>query len=192
MDDVSNEIDKHVATMVNHVIDNGMQEDEYKEILEDDIFNRPSNCQALAPVECNTQVLDALKADANKADFRMKEVSKDIIKAATIVTKSLVVLDKIAQDGHPDVVHEVRMLNGALALLVNANHRNNLTRSFIIKREINQKYTHLCSDKVLLTRFLFGNDVSQSAKHIEESEKPKHTITTKKPFQNWKFSAGRV
>ena len=58
------------------------------------------------------------------------------LKAATIVTKSLTVLDKIVQDGHPDVAHKVHMLNGALALLGNANHRNNLTRRFIIKREI--------------------------------------------------------
>ena len=84
------------------------------------------------------------------------------------------------------------MLNGALALLGNANHRKNLTRRFIIKREINQKYAHLCSDKVPLIRFLIGDDVSQSAKHIEVSEKLKHKITTKKPFQNWKFSAGRI
>ena len=141
VDDVSDEIDKHIVTMVNHVFDNGMQKDEYKEILEDDIVKRPSNCQALALVECNTQMLDALKA---KVDFSMKEVSKDIIKAATLVTKSLMVLDKITQDGHPDVAHKVCMLNGALALVGNANHRNNLTRRFIIKHEINLKYAHLC------------------------------------------------
>ena len=52
----------------------------------------------------------------------MKEISKDIIKAATLVTKSLTVLDKIVQDGHQDVTNEVRMLNGVLALLGNANH----------------------------------------------------------------------
>ena len=95
----------------------------------------------------------------------MKEVSKDIIKAATIVTKWLTVLDKITQDGHPDVAHELHMLNGALTLLGNANHRNNLTHRFIIKREINQKYAHLCSEKVPLTRFLFGDDVSICQAH---------------------------
>ena len=33
VDDVSDEIDKHVATIVNHVFDSGMREDEFKEIL---------------------------------------------------------------------------------------------------------------------------------------------------------------
>ena len=44
---------------------------------------------------------------------------------------------------------------------------------------------------VPLTRFLFGDDVSQSTKPIEEPEKLKHKIT-KKPLQKWKFSARRV
>ncbi|XP_050706773.1 uncharacterized protein LOC126992160 [Eriocheir sinensis] len=192
VDDVSVDIDKQVADMVNHVFDNGLRDEEYKEILDDDSARRPGNCHALAPVDCNSQVLDALKADAKKGDFRMKEVSKDIIKAATILTKSLTVLDRIAQDGRPDVAHEVGMLNGALALLGHANHRNNLTRRFVIKREINQRYSHLCSDKVPMTRFVFGDDVSQSAKNIEDSEKLKTKIIMKKPLPTWKFGAGKV
>lgn len=67
----------------------------------------------------------------------MKEISKYIIKAVTILNKLLTVLDKTAHKGHLDVAYEVGMLNGALALLGNANHRNNLTCWFIIKQEIN-------------------------------------------------------
>ncbi|MPC91690.1 hypothetical protein E2C01_086745 [Portunus trituberculatus] len=116
--------------------------DSYKEVAEDESTKRPGNCPALSPVQCNVQILEALKQDARKADLRMKDVNKDILKAATIIIKSLSVLDKVAQDeGH-------------------ANYRNNLVRRFNIKREINQKYAHLCSDKVPMTRFLFGDDLS--------------------------------
>lgn len=192
MDDVSVDINKQVADIVNHVFDNGLRDEEYKEISDDDSAKRPGNCYALAPVECNSLVLDALKTDAKKAGFRMKEVGKDIITAATIMTKSLTVLDKIAQDGHADVAHEIGMFNDALALLGHANHRNNMTLRFIIKREINQKYFHLCSDKVPITRLLFGNDVSQSAKNTEDSEKLRNKITMKKPLPTRKFGAGKV
>ncbi|MPC60966.1 hypothetical protein E2C01_055028 [Portunus trituberculatus] len=190
VDKLSAGIDKHVANMVNHVFDNGLQE-EYKGILDDIATKRLDNCYALVPVDCNSQVLDALKTDAKKADFHMKDVSKDIIKAATILTKSLTVLDKIGQTGQPDVTHEVGMLNGALALLGNANHKNNLACRFIIKRKINQKYAHLSSDKVPMTRLLFGDDVSQSAKHIEESEKLRSKTATRKPLPTWKFGASK-
>ena len=129
MEDVSEDLDKQVAAMVNHLFENGMREEDYKDILEDEITKRPSNYQALTPVECNWQVLDELNAEARKVDLRMKGVGKDIIKAAMIIIKSLTVLDKVAQDdGHVAVAREVTMINGALALVGNANFRNNLTR----------------------------------------------------------------
>ncbi|MPC75508.1 hypothetical protein E2C01_069898 [Portunus trituberculatus] len=157
-DDVSEDVDKDVAGMVNHLFTNGMWAEDYKHILNDDITKRPSNCQVLSPVECNVQVLDALNSKARKSDFCLKEVSKDFVKAASIVVKSLTILDRVANDEeHTVVAQEVARLNGALALLGNTNFRNNLTRRHIIKREINQKYAHLCSSKILMTQLLFGN-----------------------------------
>ncbi|KAK3894845.1 hypothetical protein Pcinc_001419 [Petrolisthes cinctipes] len=90
---ISENIEKQVANMVNHLFDNGMRDDDYKDILTDDITKRPSNCHAFAPVECNVQIFEALKTEARKSDFRLKEVNKDIIKAATIIIKSLPELD---------------------------------------------------------------------------------------------------
>lgn len=79
------------------------------------------------------------------------------------------------------------MLNSTLALLSNVNHKNNLVRCFAMKRKINQKYLHLCSGRVPMTRFLFG-DVSQMAKHTEESEKLMHKITAKEPLAMWRYA----
>ncbi|MPC29701.1 hypothetical protein E2C01_022947 [Portunus trituberculatus] len=122
-----------------------MKQEDYKAIVEDEVTLRPSNCHALTQVDCNAEVLDALPAEARKADFRLREVGKDITKAATIVVKSLTVLDKLAHDEKNQVIaNEVAMLNGALALLGNAHYRNNLTRSHVIKRDINPKYSHVC------------------------------------------------
>lgn len=192
VEEVSSDIDKHVADMVNHLFDHGLRDQTYKDIVEDELAKRPGNCPALIPVECNSQVLDAMKQDARKADFRMKEVNKDITKAAAILVKSLTALDNIAQkEGLPEVANEVGALNGALALLGHANYRNNLVRRFNVKRDINPKYSHLCSDKVPMTRFLFGDDVSQSTKQIEESEKLRNKFSTKKALPHWKPGVGR-
>ncbi|MPC85682.1 hypothetical protein E2C01_080466 [Portunus trituberculatus] len=97
-----------------------MCEEDYKQILDNKIIKRPINHHALAPVECNAQILEALK---------------------------------------------------------NANYHNNLGRRFIIKSEINPRYNHLCSEKVSMKRFLFGDDVSQSAKTIEDSAKLKNKFS---------------
>ncbi|MPC39436.1 hypothetical protein E2C01_032972 [Portunus trituberculatus] len=122
-----------------------MCKEDYKQILDDDISKRPTNCHALAPVECNTQILEALKVEAKKADFRMKEVSKDILKAATIIITVLLAPDRITQTiRHEGVAHGVVLINGTLALLGNTNYHNNLVKRFLIKHEINPRYNHLC------------------------------------------------
>lgn len=82
---------------MNYLFDSSMLEKDYKDICGDDITNRPNNCHALTLVECNLQILDALKMDAKKADFCLKDVNKDIPKPATVITKYLLVLDKICR-----------------------------------------------------------------------------------------------
>ena len=76
VDEVSPDVDKHVADMVNQLFDHGMREDSYKEVAEDMSTKRPGNCPALSPVECNVQILEALKQDTRKADLHIKEVNK--------------------------------------------------------------------------------------------------------------------
>ena len=190
-ENVSKELDKEIATMVNHLFINGMRQEDYKAIVEDEVTFRPNNCHALNLVDCNPQILDALPAEAKKADFHLREVGKDITKAATIVVKSLTVLDKVACDEeHQIIANEVAKLNGALALLGNAHHRNNLTRRHIIKRDINKKYSHLCADKAPMTGLLFGDDLSQATKNIEEADRLKTKFTVKKTTP-WTASSGR-
>lgn len=59
--------------------------------------------------------------------------NKVILRASIIITKSLVALVDLAdREGNTKVAHEVSMFNGALALLGNANHRNNLVRLFVM------------------------------------------------------------
>lgn len=191
-DTVSEDIDPQVAAMVNCWFEKGLQEEDHKAIVEDPVTRRPNNCTALVPVECNQQILGVLKTEARRTDSRLKDVSSDIVSAGSILTKSLVVLDKLVQElGNSVIAQEVGKLNGALALLGHANHNNNLARRFVMKRELNQKYVHLCSDKVPMTKFLFGDDVSQSAKQIEDMEKLRTKITPKKSTFAWKSSSGR-
>ena len=123
-DMVSVYIDDQVAGMVNYLFDYGMQDEDYKAISEDVLTTRPKNCPALAPVDCNPQILEALKTDARRADARLKDVCGDILKAGTILTKSLLALDQVAQESaHPVLEREVSNINGALALLGHANHQ---------------------------------------------------------------------
>ncbi|MPC57353.1 hypothetical protein E2C01_051332 [Portunus trituberculatus] len=97
-DSVDEDIDPKVAAMVNLFFEKGLQEEDYKVITEDTVTRHPNNCAALAPVECNPQIMAALKSDAKKADSCLMEVRADIISAGTIITKSLLELDNLAQN----------------------------------------------------------------------------------------------
>lgn len=59
-DTVAEDVDQQVASMVNFLFDKGMQADDYKAVAEDVVPRRSGNCTALAPVECNPQILGAL------------------------------------------------------------------------------------------------------------------------------------
>ncbi|MPC73746.1 hypothetical protein E2C01_068083 [Portunus trituberculatus] len=96
------------------------------------------------------------------------------------------------EEKHSVVAQEVGVLNDALALLGNANFRNNLAQWYVMKRELNQKFSHLCTEKVPMTRFLFGDDISKSVKQIEESAKLKSTITAKKTSFPWRLPGNRT
>ena len=133
-----------------------------------------------------------IATEAKKADFWLKDVSGDLQMAGSILTKSLIALDRLAQVvGKPVVEREVALLNGALAMLGNANHHTKLARRFIMTREIHKKYSHLCLDKLPMTRFLFGDDVSQSARKIEGTDRLWNNFSTKAAPVAWKFTGGR-
>lgn len=183
-----------MADKVSFLFDHGLREEDHKSICEDKVVTRPSNCPAFAAVECNPQIMDALMGEPKKTNYRMKEVNKDILRTVTIITKSLllVVVNKVAQEeNHPVVTQEVGMINSALALLGNVNFRNKLGRRYIMKREINHKFMHHCTEKVSMTQFLFGDGISQSMKQIKDSMKLKNAITPKKLLSKWCFPGGR-
>ena len=134
-----------------------------------------------------------IETEAKKADFWLKDVSGDLQMAGSILTKSLIALDRLAQVvGKPVVEREVALLNGALAMLGNANHHTKLARRFIMTREIHKKYSHLCLDKLPMTRFLFGDDVSQSARKIEGTDRLWNNFSTKAAPVAWSSPVGAL
>jgi flagellin-specific chaperone FliS len=61
--------------------------------------------------------------------------------------------------------------NDVLAPLGHANRHINTTRRDFRKPELMSEYLHLCSHSVPFTKWLFGDDVSKTAKDIEDCSK---------------------
>lgn len=66
--------------------------------------------------------------------------------------------------------------NDSLALLGHANRQMNMTRRDLIKPELRYEYLHLCAQSVPYTAWLFGDDISKTAKEIEDCSKIGHKL----------------
>jgi hypothetical protein len=65
----------------------------------------------------------------------------------------------------------VDKVNDSLALLGQANRQINLIRKNLLKVELKCEYTYLCNHQIPYTNQLFGDDVSNAAKEIEDAAK---------------------
>jgi hypothetical protein len=57
-----------------------------------------------------------------------------------------------------------------------ANKQINLTHKDFLKPQLNKEYYHLCNHSRPFTKYLFGDNVSKSAKEIEDVSKISHKM----------------
>lgn len=160
-------IDEVLAKNVNNLFLNGMDEEQYNEIVKDEKTPRPENCEALRVVKTNQLVWDVLPTFTQTCDRKLQNIEKTVVKAATILTASV---NKMAQSDNCDD-EILDKCNDTIALMGHANRQLNLARREFMKPDLDYNYVHLCAQSVPYTSFLFGDDVSKAAKDIEDTRK---------------------
>lgn len=89
----------------------------------------------------------------------------------------LAVLEKEVDDSQKQKLEKiVDECNDSLALLGHANRQMNMTRRDLIKPELRYEYLLLCAQSVPYTAWLFGDDISKTAKEIEDCSKIGHKL----------------
>ena len=168
-------IDDTLAENINDLFRNGMNEDQYVELTKDENNARPENCEGLTVVRTNQLIWNVISPYAQTADKKLQFIERSVVKAATILTKTV---NEMAnheqdenQDDNPEMNGYIDNCNDVLALLGHTNRQINLTRREFLKPELMSEYLHLCSPAVPYTSYLFGDDVSQAAKDIENCSK---------------------
>ena len=171
----SAKVDETLAANITDLFRNGMNEDQYSEMVKDENNSRPENCEGLQVVKTNQLVWDIISPEAKTNDRKMQNVETSLIKGSVILTK---VADKLASlENELDVPQKEKLgkiideCNDSLALFGQANRQINLTRRDLIKPELRYEYLHLCAQSVPFTSLLFGDDISKTAKEIEDCSK---------------------
>ena len=190
-------IDQDLADNVNYLFKNGIEEERYKCLVKDEENPRPANCDSLVVVKINQLIWEAVTPAGRTRDMKMQNMEASIIKAATILAKTINVMGKVAStEGVIDNVMLGKILedsNDILALLGHTNRQINMARKDFLRKEINSEYSHLCNHNVLVTKFLFGDDVSQSAKEIEDCSKLSNKMFQARPVRGvQRFRPGRM
>lgn len=163
-------IDSALAESVTEFFVNGIDEERYVELVKDEKTPRPSNCDGLVTVKTNQLIWDALGSNARTNDKKLQNIETAIVKAATILVKTV---NKMATFEEKDekIGECIDECSDVMALLGHANKQINWTRRDLLKPEIKDEYVHLCNHTRPFTKELFGDDVSKSAKEIEECAK---------------------
>ena len=164
-------VDDTLAKNVTDLFRNGMDEDQYNDLIKDENTGRSEKCEGLTVVRTNQLVWDLISPNAQQSDKKLQSVGKSVVKAATIITK---VVNKMAlqeSEGDTSVGEYIDSCNDALALLGHSNRQMNMTRRDLIKPDLSYDYLHLCAHSLPYTDMLFGDDVSKSVRDIESCNK---------------------
>lgn len=165
-------IDELLAENITELFRNGIDDERYNELIKDENNARPSNCEGLCVVQTNPLIWDAINPPARTTDKKMQNIETSVVKASTILSK---VVDKMAKMetelGNESFGKLIDECNDVLALLGQTNKQINLARKDFIRPELNRDYSHLCNHNRPFTKLLFGDDVSKTAKEIEDCSK---------------------
>lgn len=172
---LSADIDSTLANTVTEIFRNGMEDDQYQNMLKSEALARPSNCDGLTVVKCNQLVWDLISPSARTTDKKLQNVETSVVKSATILAKLVdkfaKVEKKLSDSCNEDCSYVIDNINDAMALLGHANRQINVTRKDLLKPELRNEFTHLCNHQLPYTNQLFGDDVSKAAKEIEDCAK---------------------
>lgn len=199
--DVSGEdVDSVLAGTLTDLFRKGMDPEQYEFLVKDENTPRPGNCEGLVVVKMNKLIWDVISPVARTNDRKLQNCETAIVKSAIIMANTvdkIAKLEQVFQDGgQTENAKEMGALvdscNDALSLLGHANFQTNMARRDFLKPELKREYGHLCTHSIPYTSELFGDDVSKTAKEIEDCAKLGHRLQTgyKIPFKNRAFPRG--
>ena len=165
------DIDQTLAENVTELFHNGIEEDRYTELTKESKNARPQNCEGLVTVKTNQLIWDGISPNARLNDKKMQNIETSVVKAATIVVKVVNQMAKIEKDQDNTFGKLIDDTNDVLALLGHSNKQINTVRKDLLKPELKDEYVHLCNHNRPFTKSLFGDDISKSAKEIEDCAK---------------------
>ena len=144
-------------------------------------FKRPENCPALSVPTINPNLWAQVPKESKEHDKRLQNAQSFLAKGLTGVVQIKETL--LHFNCHPDQFSLLfpklfAELDSCVALLGNAFLESSYHQRDLLKPAINPRFQSLCGSKTPITNFLFGDNVLESAKSIQLSQKMTRNVAS--------------
>ena len=137
-------------------------------------LKRPENCPALSVPTIHPHLWANLPKEAREHDKRFQNAQELLTKGliGVVQVKELILQFNTHPDQFPKLFKELNeKLDDSVALLGNAFLESSYRRRDMLKPAIHPRYHSLCGPKTQVTKYLFGDNVLESAKTLQSSQK---------------------
>ena len=170
------EINPKLAAIVNKMVRNRLTEEKLKEKLSQSI--RPTNCDNLSGTKVNPEIWRKLQATTRSRDIKMQRLENTLLKATIPIVK--VVHQLMSSDStHPiDNKGIVKSLMDSVALLGHTNCELVQRGRDLIRPGLNDQYQQICSEHILFSSWLFGDDLPKQVQDISATNRVSQQLSS--------------
>ncbi|XP_038072973.1 uncharacterized protein LOC119741294 [Patiria miniata] len=172
-------INEKLAGLMTKMMRQKLADDKVTEKLKS--LERPSNVEALGVTRVNPEVWNTLKPKTRSLDIKMQKAQQSLLAGVVPIVRAIESLMATANapsasDKLDNARVEINRLLDAVSMIGHANRELNLRRRDLIKPDLNQQFGGLCSAQVPITGLLFGDNLTQKCKDIQETNKLGHKV----------------
>ena len=156
-----------VAQNLVHMFTKKLDEGKVTEAAEK--YTTPDNVSCMKVPTVNEEIWNSVSPKVRSKDIKAQRTQKFLLKGMTAMLT--------------DVNEPPEALKDAVALLTAANAELNVLRREVFKAELNPKFLPLCKPSVPVTDYLFGDDLGQTIRDLDATQK-----TTSQVMRGRRFS----
>ena len=138
------------------------------------LYDKPKNCKNMTVTKVNPEIWAFLKPATRTRDAKWQKAQKYIMHSAVAITMAI---DKLLSarnsknEASIDLTELIKLLVDATAKLGSGNAILNYRKRDLLRPDLSPKYATLCSSQTEFTNYLFGDDLVQACKAIQETNK---------------------
>ena len=186
-EDAGEKVDDKLAAVVSKVLRRKSSDDKITEKLNS--FKRPSNIDKLEQTRVNPEIWCTLQSKTRSTDIRFQKVEQALLKSIVPIVQCMQSLMGNATENQKALMTK---LCDSVAIIGYARDELNLRRREFIKPDLNRQFASLCSARTPVTGLLFGDNLSQQCKDIQETNKLSQQFGKRtESFANSKRGYGR-